>query len=306
MINTAFFGTSDKSVPLLEQLKTGSNLKLCITKTDRVVGRTKEVHQTKVKEWARDNKIEVLEINSFDETTTQVVSNKLSELQITVGVVADFSFIIPKQILTIPQKGLINIHFSKLPKYRGASPVQHTILNGESETAVTYMVMGEKMDEGDIIRQLPYPVSPIATTQELYEELFIFGAKHLTAVLTDHVEGKITPTKQDGSNATYCYSPTNPKSTLIAKQDAQLNWNENPIMLYRKIRAFNPWPIAWAYIQDMQAAGYKLKPSIAGTTKVKIISAKFENNSLVPLIVQPENKNRMDYTSFVNGYFEKI
>ncbi len=306
MINTAFFGTSDKSVPILEQLRTGTHLKLCITKTDRVVGRAKEVHQTKVKEWARDNKIEILEINGFDEATTQAVSIRLSELQITVGVVADFSFIIPKQILNIPPKGLVNIHFSKLPKYRGASPIQHTILNGESETAVTYMVMGEKMDEGDIIRQLPYPVSPIATTQELYEELFIFGATHLTNVLTEYVEGKITSTKQDGNNATYCYSSTNPKSTLVSKQDAQLNWNESPIMLYRKIRAFYPWPIAWAYIQDMQVANYKLKPNIAGTTRVKFISAKYENNALTPLIVQPENKNKMDYGSFVNGYFEKI
>ena len=306
MIDTAFFGTSDKSVPLLEQLLVGTNLKLCVTKTDRVVGRSKEVRQTRVKAWAKDNNIEVFEINNFDKATTQAISNKLGELQITVGVVADFSFIIPKQILTIPPKGLINIHFSKLPKYRGASPVQHTILNGEAQTAVSFMVMSEKMDEGDIISQLPYPVSSNATTQELYEELFTFGARHLTSVLTDYVEGKIKPTRQESNNATYCYSPTNPKSTLIDKQDAQLKCNDTPIMQYRKIRAFNPWPFAWTYIQDMEVSGYRLKPSIAGTTKVKVISAKFENKLLVPIIVQPENRNRMDYAGLVNGYFEKI
>lgn len=306
MINTAFFGTSDKSLPILEELKTHTNLRLCVTKTDRVIGRNKEVKKTEVKRWAKKNNCEVFELEKFDSNTSDLLVAKLKEHQVTVGIVADFSFIIPSQILHTPAKGLVNIHFSQLPKYRGASPVQHTILSGDTETAVTYMIMDEKMDEGDVLKQLPYPVSDQATTLSLYEELFIFGAKHLVAILTEYVEGKLLPVKQDNKAISYCYSPTKPKSTLIAKQDAEVTWHESPDVLDRKIRAYNPWPIAWAYIEHIFLDGYRVKPSVVKATKVKIYSATLENGHLVPQIVQPENKNKMDFTSFVNGYFEKI
>ena len=305
MIKTAFFGTSDKSIPLLEQLKRNTELSLCITKTDRIIGRKKENKSTKVKQWAIDNSVEVLELERFDPQTTELIVRKLKDLEIQVGVVADFSFIIPSIVLHTPYMGLVNIHFSKLPKYRGASPVQHTILNGDKETAVTFMKMGEKMDEGDLIKQIAYNVPQNATTLSLYEELFNFAADHLIAILTDYVSGNLQPYKQPDENISYCYLNPNSKSTLINKGDAQIDWQKSPLEIERVIRAFYPWPLAWTYIGEIKMLGYTLKHNVYEHTKVKIISAKLDNGVLIPTTVQPENKNKMDFKSFLNGYFTK-
>ncbi len=143
----AFFGTSDKSTPIVEGLHNNFDLALCMTKTDTKIGRKQKVRETAVKVWAKEHGINYLCIESIKESES-AVAKELKKHKIELGVVADFSFIIPKSIINTPKYGLINVHFSLLPKLRGASPLQHAILQGLRETGVTYYLVDEEMDTG--------------------------------------------------------------------------------------------------------------------------------------------------------------
>lgn len=309
MYNTAFFGTSDKSRPILDSLYTNTNLTLCVTKTDRIVGRKKEIKPTVVKEWAKEKNIELLEIDKMDSETRQNIISKLKEHKIDVGVVADFSYMIHQEIISTPPKGLINIHFSKLPKYRGASPVQHTILNGEKVTAVTFMLMSKGMDEGDILKQFEIQLTGSENSAQLYEKMFQIAGENLPKVIDEYFSGKIQPQPQNHSLATYCFSKTNPKSTLIDKEDAKIDWHKPHIQIERLIRAFNPWPVAWSTLQDIDLANIfgnkKLKQNKDSTLKVKIYEARInENGKLSPTKLQVQGGNILSTKEFLNGYFE--
>lgn len=309
MYNTAFFGTSDKSRPILDSLYTNTNLTLCVTKTDRIVGRKKEIKPTVVKEWAKEKNIELLEIDKMDSETRQNIISKLKEHKIDVGIVADFSYLIHQEIISTPLKGLINIHFSKLPKYRGASPVQHTILNGESVTAITFMLMSKGMDEGDILKQVDVKLTGNETSAQLYEIMFQIAGEVLPEVINDYINGKIQPKPQDHALATYCLSKTNPKSTLIDKEDAKIDWNKPHVQIERFIRAFNPWPVAWTTLQDINTAnifaGKTLKQNKDKSLKVKIYEATInENGSLSPTKLQVQGGNILNIKEFLNGYFD--
>jgi methionyl-tRNA formyltransferase len=309
MINTAFFGTSDKSIPILENLAKNTNLLLCVTKSDRVVGRKKEIKETLVKTWATKNNIELFEINKLDSETREKLIIRLKELEIEVGIVADFSFMIHSEIISTPKYGLINIHFSKLPKYRGASPVQHTILNGDYVTAITFMLMSKGMDEGDLLTQIEVDLTGNENSAQLYDKLFHTAGEHVYKVLAAYISGEIHPTPQNNSLATYCYSKTNPNSTLISKEDARIDWSLPHFKIERLIRAFNPWPIAWTTLGDLTQfdifKGLALKPNKDPKLKIKIFDAEMDTNgNLQPTTLQVEGSNKMNFKDFINGYFE--
>ncbi len=305
MIKVAFFGTSNKSLPILENLSQNLDLLLCVTKSDRVVGRKQISTPTVVKTWAQSHNVKVLEINSLDPVSTETIISSLKDLKVDCVIVADFSFIIPKAIISTPPFGLINIHFSELPKYRGASPIQHTILNGDRKTAITFMLMGEKMDEGDILIQFPVEVPESIDTGELYASLFNLAGEKTAQVVSDYVNGSLKPRPQEESKATYCYSKSHPKSTLVYKEDVKLDWHDSPLFLYRQIRAYNPWPIAWTTLGELKTQGFSLKDVGKKDLKLKIFTAKITNNEVLPLIVQPENGKKITFEELLHGYFVK-
>jgi len=157
-IKIVFFGTSDRSLPILNSLKENFNLVLCVTKSDTVVGRKKSIRETEVKKWAEQNKVELITAGSLKGTDLERTLSIIEKHKPNLGVVADFSFMIPKSIIDSFNGNIINVHFSLLPKYRGASPVQHAILNGDELTGVTFYLLNEKMDEGDILNQYEYKI----------------------------------------------------------------------------------------------------------------------------------------------------
>ncbi|MBP7927982.1 hypothetical protein KAZ57_02440 [Patescibacteria group bacterium] len=310
MLKTAFFGTSDKSTPILENINSNTELLLCVTKSDRIIGRKKELKETMVKEWAKSAGIEVFEIEKLNSETRQKLISRLKELSIEMGVVADFSFIIHEDIISTPKYGLINIHFSRLPKYRGASPVQHTILNGETETSITFMKMTKGMDEGPLLKQVPYKLNGTETTESLYQQLFELAGPSISQVMKDYAEGRLPPEEQNHTLATYCYSKTNPKSTLINKVDAKIDWSLPHSQIERMIRAFNPWPIAWTTLEQICDAQLfdqmYLNPKKDKNYTLKIFEAKINNNGkLEPKVLQVEGGTKMDIKDFLNGYFIK-
>ncbi len=303
-LSIAFFGTSDRSIPILEALKENFDLVVCVTKKAKPVGRKQELKDSEVKSWARENVISVLEIDSAKDPEI-INSVKNTDL----AIVADFSFIIPASVINTPGLGMINIHFSTLPTYRGASPVQQTIINGDKNAGITYYLLDKGMDTGKILYQLEYPLTQNETTGELYKVLFDTAAKQLPTVINEYVNGTLVPTPQDESKATYCYSPTNPKSTHIQKEDAKIDWNKTTIHVERAVRAYNPWPIAWTTLIELETASesrlsekFKLKDGAAKNLKVKIHKARIVANMLEIEVLQIEGKNKASWKDFLNGY----
>ena len=194
-MKTAFFGTSDKSTPLFESLKACSDLVLCVTKKDTLVGRHQEVRETEVKKWAKANSVHFIEIDSLKKQSELVVST-LKSHGVELAIVADFSFIIPQEVLDAVPRGLINVHFSLLPKWRGASPVQFTILKGDDITGVTFYLIDSGMDTGKILAQYEYPLLGNETSELLYLELFELASKKLPQVIKDYYEGQTEPIVQ--------------------------------------------------------------------------------------------------------------
>lgn len=305
-MKVAFFGTSDRSEPILESLNDNFELELCITKTDTKVGRKQKLKPTAVKVWAKKKGVDHLEIDSIKDSEEDIIKN-LKDKKIELGVVADFSFMIPQSIIQTPAKGLINIHFSLLPKLRGASPVQHAIMQGLKETGITYYLMDQNMDTGDILHQIPYSLKGNETTGSLYRDLFKLAASALPQVIDEYLQGKTSPTPQDHDQATYTYSKTRPDATYIFKEDARINWREEPEVIERKIRAFHPWPVAWTTLGELENnqklnSQIRLKSSSYPNLRVKILSAEPVNGKLKINTLQVEGKNEIDWMSFVNGY----
>ncbi len=309
MTKVVFFGTSDRSVPILEALKANFDLVLCVTKEDVLVGRHQTPKEVEVKRWAKENGVNFVTINkSLKEDEDNIIEYiKYSDAEI--GLVVDFSYFLSQKILDIFPRKVLNIHFSLLPKYRGASPAQFTILNRDKITGITYQVMERKMDTGPIIYQLPYPLNGKETSGELYKTLFEKSAEHLPVVLQSYLDGKITPTPQDEARASYTYSPSHPKNTYIYKEDAKIDWSATADRIDAMVRAFNPWPIAWTTLGDMQNTREKLvgftelkdfenKPKIA-----KIYSAQISLDGRLGIRqIQLEGGKVLTWEQFKNGY----
>lgn len=316
-LRIAFFGTSDKSIPILETLHRDFDLALCVTKTDTKIGRKQTPKETEVKIWAREHDIEFIQIDALKGVYGDYVFDQLKNFQVELGIVADFNFIIPEKILKATSLGIINIHFSLLPKYRGASPVQHAILNGDKKTGVSFQLMDKGMDTGALIYQFEHNLVGNETTGALYGTLFDQAAKVLTEVINNYAGKKLIPQPQNHDKATYCYSKTHPKSTYIYKEDAKVEWDKASLeQIEAMIRAFSPWPIAWTTLYDMQEGNLFVndkgisyqnikKPFISKVQKdlrIKILEAAFNNDVLEIKELMVEGKNKMNWEGFLNGY----
>ncbi len=305
----AFFGTSDRSAPILDTLNREFELVFCVTKDDTKVGRKQESKESGVKMWAKQNEVDFMCIDSIKDSQEKIIKT-LIKRDVEVGIVADFSFMIPPKIINTPKFGLINIHFSLLPKLRGASPVQHAILKGLEETGITYYLMNEKMDAGDILQQVPHQLDHTETTGDLYATLFDLAAKNLPEVINKYVSGKLKPTPQNHNDATYCSSKTKPNTTYIFKEDAKINWNNEASIIERQIRAYYPWPVAWTTLGELGnnlklVSQIKLKPSSYANFRVKILGAEQVNGQIKINKLQVEGKQEVDWMSFVNGYADR-
>ena len=329
-MNVAFFGTSDRSIPILETLKNSDfNLVLCVTKDDVKVGRKQELKSTAVKQWAEQNRVQVITITKLNTETRALIVGAMKATKIDLGVIADFSFIIPEEIFNFPAHKVVNIHFSLLPNYRGASPIQFAILNQDKTAGISYMITTKGMDGGPIIFQIPYPLSGTETSGELYKTLFEIAADKLPKVLKDYVSGKLIPKEQDHKKATYTYSPSPPNHTFIYKEDAKIDWQKSPAEIDSIVRAFNPWPIAWSTLGELRKAktpiynNYDNSPDAAVTgteltqdnggnssrndnKRIKIYETAVINNGTQDELqikkIQVEGKNILSWEEFKNGY----
>ncbi|MBU4481319.1 methionyl-tRNA formyltransferase [Patescibacteria group bacterium] len=237
-LKIVFLGTSEFGAIVLEGLIKG-NYKpiLVVTASDKPVGRKQLLTPSPVKVIAQKYDIPVLQPD-------RIVNCKLKTvgLKPDLAIVSAYGQIIPKDMLDIPKSGFINVHPSLLPKYRGPSPIQAAILNGDQETGVTIILVDEKMDHGPIIKSSKLKVqSSKFTYRELHNKLAELGAKLLLETIPKWTKGEIKPTPQDESKATY--------TKILKKEDGKIDWEKSAKELERQVRAFSPWPGSYAFWQ---------------------------------------------------------
>lgn len=251
-IKIIFWGTPEFALPALGALiKSGCHIVAVITNPDERVGRKQILTSPPVKIFAEKAGIPVLQPEALK--SNEIFLKEFRELAPDLCVVAAYGKIIPQEILEIPKLGFLNIHPSLLPRWRGPSPIQYTILNGDAETGVTIIRLDERMDHGPIVAQQRWekespplrsgkkPIIPelVAgyTYKELHDKLAQLGAELLIRTLPKWTNGEITPVPQDDAKTTY--------SKILKKDDGRIDWKKSAEEIERMIRAFNPWPGTW-------------------------------------------------------------
>ena len=196
-----FFGSSQYCLPILNVLINNFNLKGIITASDKQVGRKQILSPSPVKQFALSHNLQYF--TPSDKNQLLTLYNKLNSLNIDLFVVADYGMIIPEKIFSLPRHKTINIHFSRLPEYRGPSPVQYTILNGEKSAWISFMLMAKDLDTGDILKQIEFSLQGNETSGSLYTDLFNIAADNLVGVINDYIKGELKPIPQDHTKATF-------------------------------------------------------------------------------------------------------
>lgn len=269
--NFVFFGTPEVARDTLEILKSNGLLpSLVITAPDKPQGRKMIITPPEVKNWAIENNIPFIQ-------PERITKEEISGVFDFFLVVA-YGKILPEEILKIPKYGSINIHYSLLPKYRGASPVESAILSGENKTGVSIQKMEYKMDSGPIIGTEDTEIKPGEKTAVLKKRLIEIGAHLLIKVLPEYLEGHINPTEQNEILATF--------SKKIKKEDGLLNESDSEEKKYNKFRAYSTWPRTF-FFQDGK--------------RIIITDASLENGVFVIKKVIPEGKKEINYKDFIRS-----
>ncbi len=297
-----FMGTPDFSVPTLDAIKKdGNEIVLVVTQPDKKKGRKGILTPPPVKEWAVKNNISIFQPVKLREKQN---IEELEKYEADVIVVAAFGQILPKEVLDMPKYGCINVHASLLPKYRGASPIQWAILNGDDETGVTTMQMGVGLDDGDILLQKKVPISSEDTGGSLFDKLSKVGADLLIETLHRIEKNDIVRIPQDDEKATHV--------GLIKKDFGILSFDEENKYILNKIRALNPWPSAFTFYKDKMVKIWKAK-SVSFNNKGYeygdlVVENKDEllvvtrNGAISILELQEEGKKRIKAADFLRGH----
>ena len=276
MKRIVFFGTPDLALPFLDALHKASNFDLVavVTQPDKPVGRKQVLTPSPVKVRAEGLGLPVLELKNLK---SEKARYKVQGTRPDLFVVIAYGKIIPQSVLDLAPA--INVHPSLLPKYRGPSPMQSAILNGESETGISIMLLDQGMDSGPVLAQQEIKLSDHETAVTLEEKVCQVGPELLLNTMDSYLAGQTKPVAQNGSEATVC--------TMLEKSDAEITLNETCEEMDRKIRAFDPWPGTYFEMDSR---------------RIKIIKALLDETGLNLLEVQPAGKKRMDINSFINGY----
>ncbi|MDY5051103.1 MAG: methionyl-tRNA formyltransferase [Candidatus Mucispirillum faecigallinarum] len=299
MKKIVFMGTPEIAVPSLKALvENGFDIPLVITQPDKPKGRGQAVQFPPVKEYALSAGLNVFQPEKIKNNNE--VMEKLKSISPDFFAVVAYGKILPQDILDIPKKAPVNVHFSLLPKYRGPAPVNWAIINGEEETGVDTMLMDAGMDTGDILLTAKTLILK-KNAGELADELAITGAELLIKTLNEFES--ITPVKQDDSLAT--------KAPMMNKEMGLINWADDAVNIERMIRAFTPWPAGYTLLDNKKVKIFKsdvaeINNTADPGTVIDIDKESFTiacgKNALKIFGLQIEGKKRMDTKSFLAGF----
>lgn len=297
-MNIVFMGTPEFAVASLQALINNKNNVVGVySQPDKPKGRGHKLQYTPVKEVAVENNIKV-----FQPTTlkTQEALEEFKALKPDLAVVVAYGKILPKEILEVPTYGCINVHASLLPKYRGAGPIQWSVLNGEKVTGVTTMYMAEGLDTGDMILKSETEIGENETASELHDRLAVIGAELLLDTLKLIEQGNAPRTPQNDEESSY--------APMLTKELCPIDFNKNAKLVHNQIRGLSTWPCAVTMLDGKRIKvynsevvnGYKGKPGELLDNK-KFIVACGDNTAIRFTSVQYEGSKRMNSEDFLRG-----
>ena len=300
-MKTIFMGTPEFAIPSLKVVAKNTDLRAIFTKEDKVNARGNKIIFSPVKQFGIDNEIEVIQPKKVKD---EKIIKKIKEINPDLIVVVAYGKILPKEIIDIPKYGIINVHSSLLPKYRGASPIHSAILNGDTESGVSIMYIEEGLDSGDVILQESCDILESDTLGTLHDKLKDLGAIGLEKALKLIEAGKVEATKQDESLATFVKP--------ITKEQAKIDWNNIKEVIFNQIRGLNPFPAAYTFNEKNENIKVykteKLDKEYEGKNGqiVDIINkkgpvVKVKNGALVLLEVKFQGKKLQRGADVING-----
>ncbi len=293
-------GTPEFAIPSLKVVSKNTDLKLIFTKEDKRNARGNKIIYSPVKQFGLDNDIEVIQPKRMKD---EEVIDKIKEINPDLIVVVAYGKILPKEIIDIPKYGIINVHSSLLPKYRGASPIHSAILNGDKESGVSIMYIEEGLDSGDVILKETCEITEDDTLGTLHDRLKELGAIGLEKALKLIEVGEVKAEKQDDSKATFVKP--------ITKEQAKIDWNNTKEVIFNQIRGLNPFPGAYTHNEKNENIkiykSEKLEKEYDGengtvvemTKKGPVV--KVANGALRLLEIKFEGKKLQSGADIVNG-----
>ena len=295
-----FMGTPDFAVPTLEKLyESGHEVAAVFTQPDKPKGRGYKLAPPPVKVLALEHDTPVYQPNSLKKEPE--MWDILKDIAPDFIVVAAYGKILPKQVLDIPKYYCVNVHGSLLPKYRGAAPIQWSVLNGDEVTGITTMLMGEGLDTGDILMQQSTPIGENETAAELFDRLAVIGADLLINTLDKIVKGEITPVKQDESFATY--------AEMLSKDMCMIDFAKSVKEVHKKICGLSDWPCAVTTLEGKrlkvfrsEIVSVKAVPQTPGTVvDAKSLCVSCADGVIKLTEVQAEGSKRMKAEDYLRG-----
>jgi len=302
-MRTVFMGTPESAVPSLQRLlDDGHEIVAVWTQPDKPAGRGKQLHQSPIKEFALQHK---LTIHQPAKIKTEEAKDLFASHNADVAVVVAYGKILPSEFLNAYMHGCINVHFSLLPKYRGAAPVNWALVNGEGETGLTTMRIVEELDAGPILLQSGAKIGEHETAPELLMRLAELGAEVLSETLRNL--DAIEPRPQRDEDATF--------APILKREDGLIDWSMDAFAIERRVRGFQPWPNAYTAIDSKRLIIWRAtsEPTDFSVPPGQIVEARTDrlavscgHSTLLRIgELQPEGGRRMSARDFINGKYVK-
>ncbi len=301
-MNIVFMGTPDFAVPCLKALIDSDNKVTGVfTQPDKPKGRGYKLTPPPVKVLAEENGIPVFQPTSLKKgEDAENALKTLKELSPDLIVVVAYGKILPKEVLDVPKLYCMNVHASLLPKYRGAGPIQWSVLNGEKETGVTTMLMAEGLDTGDMLMKKSTEIGENETASELHDRLSLIGAELLIETIDAIKNDNVTPVKQNDDESSY--------SPMLTKDMCPIDFNKTAREIHNQIRGLSDWPCATAIMGEKRIKIYKshIVENVKGTVGEIVDADKFivccgDNNGIAVDEIQAEGGKRMKTADYLRG-----
>lgn len=301
-----FMGTPEFAVPSLNILNSEHDIIGVFTKIDKPNMRGKKIKYTPVKEYALEHNIPVYQPNSLKNEETQ---NLIKNLNPDLIVVVAYGKILPKEIIDMPKYGVINVHSSLLPKYRGAAPINAALIHGEVESGVSIMYIAEELDAGDVILTVKTPISDEDSFLTLHDRLKELGAQGLIQAVRLIEKGEAPRIVQNHSEATFVKP--------FSKEDCRINWEKSEREIFNFVRGMNPFPSAFTTLDEKIFKIYAVEENfkkydngvcgeVVDLKKGKGVVVKTGNGSVILTQVKPENKKLLNGADIINGGILKV